>query len=154
MSTYVIGIDPGDSTGLALFVDGTFVIAQQGTPAQELTTLEALLSKGCRQPNRTTVAVERFTPGRRALTHQPVAQQVIGAVERAAEIYGARVVQQGAADAHGLITREQLIKLGMWQTGTTINQPDANDANMAVRHALLTLAREHATQFEKLLRKL
>jgi hypothetical protein len=152
VSVYVIGVDPGDSVGLALFIDGGFVFAKQGPPRELLPALEVMLGNGCRDSNRATIAVERFTPGRRVTTHQPAAQQVIGAVTRAGELYGARVVLQGAADAHGIASNELLRTLGLWQTGTDVDQPDANDANMAIRHALLTLAREHATQFERLIK--
>lgn len=150
---FIVGIDPGDSTGLALFMDGNFMYAKQGPPSEIMTEVEVILTKGCRDEHRTIMAVERFTSGRSHTTHQPVAQQVIGKVERAAEIYGARMVMQGAADAHAVADNGLLRQLGLLQTSADVGQPDANDANMAVRHALLTLSREYATQFEVLLRK-
>jgi hypothetical protein len=115
-----------------------------------LTYLEVVLSH-VGEDDRAKIAIERFTSNQRHTSHQPVAQQVIGAVETVAGRYGVPVVQQGAADARGLTPDGDLRSHGLWVTGGDVGRPDANDANMAIRHALLLLAGEHATWFESLL---
>lgn len=148
---YVIGIDPGDSCGFALFVDGRYVFAVQFPPDTMYQYLEITLQKAALNDGKAEIGIERFVTNRMHTTHQPTAQQVIGAVSVLAKRYGADVTEQGAADARGIVHPDEMRARGMWQTGKEIGRPDANDANMAIRHALLLIARKHATWFEALM---
>lgn len=46
------------------------------------------------------------------------------------------MVWQTPAQAKGLVSNEALKNLGMWPTGKTVDQPDADDARDAIRHAI------------------
>jgi hypothetical protein len=160
--TVIIGVDPGESMGVAALMNGVLIGATQGTAQEGLIAVELLLDRfrnveptyGSRKIEPDTdviVAMERFVSQTRQVhSHQPVAQQMVGAVTLLAEQYGARVVMQGPADARFCANNHLLRKLGMFQTRGTVDQQDANDANMAIRHALLCLSRVQASVFETL----
>ena len=151
MSVIVIGVDPGDSTGVAVIKDTKLIVAEQGEPHKSLLTLEIICSHYAEHD--ITIACERYVSARRTVvTHQPTAQKVIGMVERLAETYKANFIMQGPADAWAMAPNDLLKRLGMWQTSRTVDQPDANDANMAIRHAILAMANMHATTFELLVK--
>jgi hypothetical protein len=154
MSVIVIGVDPGDSTGVAIIKDTELFHAHQGRPGSSLTLVEISLERFTRNGDDVAIAYERFVSmSNRGRTHQPTAQKIAGALERLAEQYKCKVRAQGPADAHAVASNELLRQLGMHQTSESIKQPDANDANMAVRHALLYLSNTHATLFQAILRK-
>jgi hypothetical protein len=161
MKITVIGIDPGDSTGVAVIEETRLLYAWQGEPHEALSLLRIVLAH-VGSDDVCTIAMERFTPTQRHYTHQPVAQQVIGAVKSVvAEINQQRsmnnaqthveILMQGAADAWAVADNDLLRRLGMWQQAKDVGRPDANDANMAVRHGLLLLAKRHARLFTALI---
>lgn len=84
----------------------------------------------------------------RPMTSQPDAQMIIGKVQVMCELYGRVCHMQSPSDAMALGTNAQLRAVGMQTTPQHVMQPDANDANMAIRHALLTLSRYSATTFD------
>lgn len=154
MSFYVFGVDPGDSTGVAwIDVDRRELFPFQGEPKDALTYLELSLSR-VGDDDVVRGACERFVSmrGGRAHSHQPTAQRVTGAVEALADRYAVSCTLQSPADAWAIAPNELLNKLGWFQHGARFNVPDANDVNMAIRHALLLLARVRTSEFEALVR--
>lgn len=147
----IVAVDPGLSTGLAALLRGERHRVAQGPPDAMLREAEDLLREAGETDWSVLLVVERFVPARgRVLSHQPEAQQVVGAVEDLGRRYGVPVRQQAAGDAVRLAPNDVLRRLGLLSTGRDVGCPDANDANSAVRHALLALSRKHATRFEEL----
>ncbi len=149
--TVVIGVDPGDSTGVAILHDGKLIYAYQGVASDALRLVEVTLQHYTKAgADRIVVACERYVQMHGTRTHQPAAAEMVGSVRAMAGLYGADFVQQLASDAWALVPNDLLRRLGMLQTGRGLQTPDADDGNMAVRHALLYLARTHATIFDQL----
>lgn len=150
--TYVVGVDPGESTGVFALRDGRRFAAYQGPPADALNVLRALLSEWRRADARVLVACERYVsssrPGR---THQSVPQQVVGQVVALVESFGYEVVMQSPADAKRVAPNELLACLGLYVRRGEVNQRDANDVNDAARHAMLLLVTRFASVYEHLL---
>jgi hypothetical protein len=148
----VIGIDPGQSTGLVALRDGQLFGVRQGDWRSVMVTLRGLLHAAREDGVDAVIAIERFAttnrPGRR--TTQPLATQICGAVDLLADVYGASVTRQSPADAKKLTTNTDLRNMGLWVRQTDVDRPDANDANDAMRHALLYLATYRATLYQKL----
>jgi hypothetical protein len=154
VSVVVIGVDPGDSTGVGIIRDTELFYAYQGDPGEALTLTELTITRFNNDDDVVAVACERFVSmSRQARTHQPTAQRVAGALEHMARTHGCMFRYQGPADAHAIADNEKLKQLGMLQTPGTIGQLDASDANMAVRHALLYLSNTHARLFHDILAK-
>ncbi len=153
MTVVVIGVDPGESTGVATLVDARLMHAWQGSAKDALTLIELTIVRYIAAD--VTIACERFVSMRRqrGQTHQPTAQRVSGAVEYLARHHGCRFVQQGPADAWAMAPNDILFALGVYQRGSDVGQADGSDANMAIRHALLYLSHAHATLFDELLRR-
>lgn len=160
MSRHIIGVDPGDSAGVAIITDDDDLLGVprlfhvfQGTPSDALTLVELMIARGYDDED-VTVVCERFVSmrSRRGRTHQPTAQRMGGAIEHVAQHHGVRFVYQNPSDAWAVASNDLLQRLGMLQTGQSIGQRDADDANMAVRHALLYLAQHRATRFDALLK--
>lgn len=151
-SNLVIGVDPGDSTGIGGLRDGKLVAAFQGPARDAVIIIETVLE---RYPHDdVTIACERFTErGRTAKTHQPVAQQVCGVIEAVAIRYAVHLIWQGPADAWAMADNTMLRRLGLFRSLRDVQQSDANDVNMALRHALLCLATRHAATFDAMLKK-
>jgi hypothetical protein len=149
----VIGVDGGDSTGIAELTDGRKSFVFQGTPTDALNQLESRLSRA-RHPSvsvQLTIACERYiSGGQHHRSHEPTAQEVHGVVKRMADLSGFRFASQGVAEAKGIASTTLLKNLGLWTTPFEVGQPDATDANMAMRHALLALARYHASLFDRI----
>lgn len=154
-AVYVVGVDPGDSTGVVALRDGVKVLAVQGAHAVALLRLSAFLAQvRYNEPNaRVAIACERFvaTSQRGARTHQPLPQQVIGEVQLLARSYDCEFVLQSPADAKLLAPNSRLTQLDVYTTRVEVGRPDANDVNDAARHAVLYLARHHAALFDHLL---
>lgn len=152
MTLYIIGVDPGDSTGVALLKDAELVYALQTVETgTAIDALHVILGK-VTADDEAVIACERYIQTRRGpITNQPRAQQIFGVVQRIAEEYGVRFFSQGPADAKAIASNELLRGIGMLKTGNDVGQPDANDVNMAIRHALFALARVRATLFETLI---
>lgn len=146
-----IGIDPGDSTGIAVFKEDELVQVFQSTPTVTMRILQDMLM--VYGDEDILIACERFTQqrGPGAMTHQPTAQQVVGKVQHIAEQYGHVVHIQAPSDAHAIADNKALKKKGLLQSGDDVNSRDANDVNMAIRHALLLMSHHRATLFDKLM---
>lgn len=152
MSVIIVGVDPGESTGVAILSDGNLVNVFQGEASDAISLVEIMCEHAKLKGDRLIIACERFVSMRSGpKTHQPKAQQIAGVMDHIAEAYGMRCVKQGPADAWAVASNEVLKKLGIYQRGSDVSQRDANDVNMALRHAVLFLAREYASVFESLL---
>jgi hypothetical protein len=154
VSDYVVGVDPGDSTGVALLRDGRLFLVRQGPPEPMLTLVDVTLGRLTdRAGDAVAVFVERYVgASRRPATRQPTAQEVVGQVRALCRRHGVAFTQQGAADAWACADNALLRRLGWWQRGADVAAADANDANMALRHALLGLMTTRPTLFARLLR--
>jgi hypothetical protein len=147
---YVIGVDPGPSTGIFVARNGFRFAVFQGEPVPALDSLTALFRTLYEDKERVHVACERYVsssqPGR---THQPVPQQVIGAMTVLATNLGYPVTMQSPADAKRIAPNELLRHLGFYVMRNEVERPDANDVNDAARHAVLLLMTRYATVLEK-----
>lgn len=152
-TTFAVGIDPGDSTGLVVLRgDGFRVHAEQGPPAilDDFTTRFAFL----RNPgNDVLVACERFVVTRDTARHssQPTAQRVIGVVAMLCRTNGWPLHLQSPSEAKRLVNNALLRDLKLHLRGRDVDRPDANDVNDAQRHALTVLAFHRASLFDALL---
>lgn len=155
MSVVVFGIDPGKSCGLALFVDVRLAFLWQGSRAELLPLVLGHLAARAERNGRDQVciAMERYVPLGRpgSRTPQSDALEVIGAVTTYATEWNVKVTLQSPSDARALVSDDLLRKLNLYATGSALNQPDGDDANMALRHALLHMAIKHNTLFQQLI---
>lgn len=154
MSSYIIGIDPGDSTGVAILHDGHLFMVGQDTPEKQMRLLDIALTHFRSMPeSRVEVFIERYIGAtRRAATRQVTAQEVIGEVRGLCRKHQVAFTQQGSSEAWACANNDRLRSLGWWQRGDDVGHSDANDANMAIRHALLGLLKTYPTVYERLLR--
>jgi hypothetical protein len=153
MSVVIIGVDPGLSTGVAEIVDGRMVRIFQGPGGQAMDLLELILGEHSGHTDRrVSVACERFIQGSQAHSHQPEAQQIVGLVLRAGEKHDVTVDLQAPSDALAIGQGPLLQRAGLWPLPSDVQQADADDVRMAVRHAVLYMARHHASLFQRLVR--
>lgn len=149
---YVVGVDPGASTGIFVVRNGERFAAFQGTQSAALATLTSLLRRARRDDASLVVGCERYVSGTGGVrTYQSVPQQVIGQVVGLVQSFGYHTVLQAPADAKRVGSNELLRRLGFHVTRAEVNQRDANDVNDAARHAVLLLAGRYATVLERLL---
>jgi hypothetical protein len=148
-----VGIDPGESTGIAI-LDGTRLIyVNQCKPEYALSYLDALLETYSRIDDcDVLIACERYiSGGHHGRSHQPMAQQMIGAFTQIAKKWDRKFILQGPADARSIASNSTLKEMGMFVTAKQVNAPDAMDALMAVKHAIFALATHKASVFEHLM---
>lgn len=152
-NVYVIGVDPGPSTGVFVVRNGERYRVYQGDQGGALALITEVLRNCEREEARVVIGCERYQSGGggRARTHQSVPQQVIGQVIGVAESFGYHVVLQTPADAKRVGSTELLHRLGFHVSRSEVNQRDANDVNDAARHAVLIIVTHFATMFERLL---
>ena len=154
LTTFIVGVDPGDSTGFAVIRgDGFRVHVAQGPPhvLDDFTERFRFLT----YPGiDVLVACERFVVTIETARHssQPTALQVTGVVQLIARTHDWPFYLQTPADAKKLVPNFLLRDLGLYVTPRDVERPDANDANDAVRHALLCLAQRRASAFDVLTR--
>lgn len=153
MSDWVIGVDPGKSFGLFALRDGEKAGAYQGPVDNGLRYLTIVLDDVHLEGADALIAMERFVRGAAQHSHQPDAQQAVGAVLELAASRGVPVVLQSPADAKGFTTNDFLRKLGLWVTPSEVDAPDADDVRDAARHALLCLATHRAQAYCRLLER-
>lgn len=143
---YVIGIDPGPSTGMFITRNGRKFGVYQGAPTTALESLTMLLTELRQDDARVHVACERYvSSGQPNRTHQSVPQQVIGGVLTISERYGFPVKIQNPSDAKRIAPNELLRRLDFYVTRGDVACRDANDVNDAARHAVLLLMTNYAT---------
>lgn len=155
-TTFVLGVDPGPSTGLfVLRGDGFVTHRQQGTPSQVLDDLVLRLPFLCANDVDVLVGCERYVQDQtNHRTAQPVPLQVIGVVAQLARLHAWRFNLQTPADAKSFAPNALLRDLGLWTTPVQVERPDADDVNDAARHALLTLAQRRASLLDRLLKRI
>jgi hypothetical protein len=153
---YVFGVDPGDSTGIAVLRGVNLFACYQGDPEHALAWLPQLVDLLRSEGHRVAGAVERFVTGGRATGYsaQPTAQRVVGAVETLCHERDVPLDFQSPAEAKRLAPNGLLRAAGLYVKPSQVGQRDANDVNDAVRHALLLTARRYASVFDRLLRSL
>lgn len=153
MSVVIIGVDPGLSAGVAEVVDGRLTRIFQGPSGQAMDLLDVILMEHSGHADRTvSVACERFVQGNQAHSHQPEAQQMVGLVLRAGHRHGVTVDLQSPSDAKAIGQNFLLQRISLWPLPSQVGQDDADDVRMAVRHAVLYMARHHASLFQQLVR--
>lgn len=146
---YVIGIDPGPSTGMFITRNGRKFGVYQGSPIIALESLALLLEELNGDGARVHVACERYvSSGQPNRTHQSVPQQVIGSVLTIVERHGFPVSIQNPSDAKRIAPNDLLRSLGFYVMRGDVECRDANDVNDAARHAVLLLMTNYATVLE------
>ena len=159
MTVVILGVDPGNSCGLAELTDGRLTFISQETPEVMLQQLRERLGHAFIMYStadlKLTVVCERFIqrniPGVH-MTNQPKALEVAGAAEDVCRHVAVEFVLQNPADAKAIAPNDRLRQLGLWVTPSQLGKSDVNDARDAIRHAVLRLATKHATILDRLLR--
>lgn len=155
---FAIGVDGGLSTGVAILRGYHLFGVYQGPWIDALEWFEDAVTKlaELRPSLEVTVAAERFVRGGRggARSVQPHAQQVYGAVSTRCALLDVDFVAQSPHEAKLIAPNGLLRAAGLYVTPKQVGQPDAHDANDAVRHAVLLTARRYAATFDRLLRSL
>lgn len=154
LTTYVIGIDPGVSTGLVIIRgDGFKMHAQQGTPSQTLDDFTIRFPFLVAIGITVLVACERFvvTDQTAKRSAQPVPMQVIGVVDQLARTHNWEFRLQAPSDAKAFTNNDSLRRMNLYTRPHDVEKPDANDVNDAMRHAVLMLAQRRASMYDKIL---
>lgn len=131
MNNSVVAVDPGGTTGLALWAPGLGLSLLEKDPEAAVDWLH-LLAEG----DKKTFVVERYiiTPATAKMSQQHDALEIIGVIKFLARKYGHALVMQKPAEAKGYSTDQKLKNVGWYQPG----KPHARDAS---RHLLLYLSR-------------
>lgn len=151
---YVIGGDPGASTGLRLLgpnaTPGPF---WQGPAAGAGSVLLGWL-RSVPGGSFVRLAFERYSvgaksPGRRQTS---TVEDVTSVARGLAANFGAPFELQDPGTAKQVASNSFLHEHGLWVSAADVGLPDADDANDATRHAVLALMRHHATLYERVRR--
>lgn len=131
MKPFVLGVDPGQTTGICL-IDGAYRDLLQVTPGLVVPIVRSLLHAA----PETVLAIERFVVGPRASrSSTPAAGQttrgLIGALVNVGDELGIRVVQRSASEVKPWATDERLERAGL--LAACKGMPHARDA---ARHAI------------------
>lgn len=134
---YVIGVDPGKQTGVAIYGNGRFIMGDD-MPASEVGLFvdAYIMELRSQDPDsRIVMACERFNVGGSTLkmTRQADATEVTGKMRDIAKKHGITLVIQNAADAKKMGAPVILRSIGWWT-------PRKRHANDAAAHALLMLS--------------
>ena len=135
----VVGVDPGGTTGIALFTLVSGIVADweafEVTPDGAANWLGHSLPK--LRGERTTVAVERFvittSTGRMGRTDRYDAIELIGIARHFSRWYGHDFTLQSPGDANGAVSNKHLRDAGWWTAGTKGHAIDAT------RHVVLRM---------------
>lgn len=149
----IIGVDPGDSTGVAVLQAITKIAVFQGKPDDAIDFIHRHVALAREAGvEKIKIAGERYNqlgaPGTR--TPQTTAQQVIGRLDEVARQHAVPLILQAPADARGIASDQFLRATRLWTLPNEVDARDADDTNMAMRHAVLLLATKHATLFDVL----
>ena len=130
MPIAVLGVDPGNTTGLALLSIEAHTPELARVAAEDFETTVSVI-RDFVVTSTTGVAVERYTVGPQTLrkTRQPTAMWVIGVVMAVCQWAGVPCELQAPSDAKMAFRDERLHSLGLWTSS-----PHTRDAT---RHALL-----------------
>lgn len=130
----ILGIDPGGTTGLCSYMQGSGWFATQLPAAQAATFIEDWF--GWPPTVEMHVVAERFVPSARALSFQPDALEIIGHTRYLCARKGISFSLQTPAAAKGLAPNDLLKTIGAYQQKT----PHGMDA---ARHVVLHLHKHH-----------
>lgn len=135
MKPFVIGVDPGGTTGICVF-DGAYRDLLQTTPGLVVPIVRALMHVA---PD-SVLAIERFVVGYRASrSSTPKAGEItrglIVALVNAGSDLGVRVIQRSASEVKPWATDARLTAAGITAKG----MPHARDG---ARHALFAAVRD------------
>lgn len=121
--TRVVAIDPGLTTGFAIWDRGMQAQKQDDDPINFCRRLDVWLSAWS---GETAVVIERFIINVQTISKSqaPWSLEIIGAARYLAHKHGAVFEMQSPSDAKSMFTDTRLKKLGWWQKGL----PHANDA--------------------------
>jgi len=143
----IVAVDPGATCGIAFYHNGRFETMQ--LPKREaMGFLHGVVSGLADAGVRPALVVERFITGRgphRAVTNQPDALEVLGALSALSELLELPYILQSAADAKAIGTDPHIRQIGWYRSGW----PHANDA---ARHAYLALMRRWPKEFARVIR--
>jgi hypothetical protein len=142
---YVLSIDPGKASGVALLSwDGTdgnpnILLSKEVQPEEFAIPVETLLNS-YRNEDSLSVVCERFTINAQTVRNSqaPYSLEQIGVLKHLCRtnMYDPeRIIFQSPADAKAMFPNEALKKVGAWHVG---GEGHANDA---IRHALLRLVK-------------
>ncbi len=155
MSVIVIGVDPGKSTGIAAIRSGRLELVQQVPPDRVAGVIIEYLAyvDSTSIEQDTIIAYERFVTGplTGARSAQPDALHLVGMLQLIAERFRCRLVSYGPDVTKRFASNALLKRLGMYVHPADVGRADANDANDAVRLALVALASKHARLYHSLL---
>lgn len=152
MRICVIGVDPGELTGLASYSNprlgsdkffSTSVVSDDITPI-----LRTWLGAARRLNYVTLVGCEDFVVGHKTskMSRQPKPLQILGMVRQLAADDHADFAVQDVASAKKIGNPDVLRRLGWWKTGK-----DLDHANDAAAHVLLAMARRAQDVFKELI---
>lgn len=153
----IIGVDPGLSTGLGeILIDDNKAFRRgmiwQDEPKDSIKMLDSRLQYHAKRETQVIIACEAFRQsGRAPLTVQPEATETAVLVRHMAEMRGVRYVAQTPGDAKRVAPNVLLQATGLWVLPREVSQKDADDANDAMRHAVLAMSRYKATVFDRLM---
>jgi len=142
---YVLSIDPGKASGVALLswdgADGNpnILLSKEVQPEEFAIPVETLLNS-YRNEDSLSVVCERFTINAQTVRNSqaPYSLEQIGVLKHLCRtnMYDpGRIIFQSPADAKAMFPNEALKKVGAWHVG---GEGHANDA---IRHALLRLVK-------------
>lgn len=155
MTALIIGVDPGKSLGVAIFRDTQLLYVFQGNVERGMRFITDALAEA-REPGVTVdIACEQYilTPGGGRKTPQNDATLVIGGIQQLLTAYPDVTLSMQTSSAGRRVMPDYLMKrLGLFVLPRHVQQKDANDANSAIRHALLLMSRKHAQLYTTLLR--
>lgn len=149
----VIGVDPGRSFGVVVLRDTRIIIVSQSTAEQGLAIINFALNSREDPHEQIVIACESFviTPHGGRLTGVVDTSELVGSVKQIASQHeNVTLYMQSSSDAKRGFPNKLLRRLYFYVTPSMVNQADADDANSAMRQALLCLAKHHATVFETL----
>jgi hypothetical protein len=149
----VVGVDPGKSFGVVVLRDTRIILVSQGTAERGLAVINFAMHsrEDVREP--IVVACESFvvTPRGGRRTGIADTSELVGAVKQlVSQQENVTLYMQSSSDAKHSFPNKLLRQLYFYVTPSMVFQADADDANSAMRHALLCLANHHATVFETL----
>jgi hypothetical protein len=135
-----VGVDPGDTTGIAFFDPLTSTFC-----SVEVHATEALRYLTDIVTGSSVVACERFTigTGTARKSRSSHATNVIGALRELCQDRDVRFILRSASDAKSLATNELLQRAGWHHRGK-------RHANDAARHTLLNVAQLDPEEFAKI----
>jgi hypothetical protein len=155
VTALVVGVDPGESCGIAVLRDGYRSVVGQNHPDDVILVLTQMMTHNAPLAVTMRIGIERFitTPETGRRSQQSTALEVIGAIEFEARRHGVPVHRQTVSDVKKFASNRLLRELNLYVTPAEVDRPDANDANDAMRHAVYCVARHHATIFAAMQRR-